>query len=158
MPRDQHAACTFAACDRRDGRFVGGVVSTKTDSQLGEVTEYDYDELGNLLGVELPSGTQISYIHDARNRRIAKRIDGVVAKGWIYGDQLSPVAELDSNGEVVSRFVYGLNPVVPAYMEREGQRYRFITDHLGSVRKVINVDDGTVVQELEYVLPAPLTS
>lgn len=32
----------------------------------------------------------------------------------------------------------------------DGTVYRFITDHLGSVRLVVNVADGTVIQRLDY--------
>jgi RHS repeat-associated protein len=51
---------------------------------------------------------------------------------------------------VRTRFVYGARPQVPEYMERAGRRYRFVTDALGSVRKVVDTTSGEVVQEREY--------
>jgi RHS repeat-associated protein len=39
---------------------------------------------------------------------------------------------------------------VPEYMVRDGQRYRLITDNLGSVRLVVNTATGEVVQQVEY--------
>jgi hypothetical protein len=33
-------------------------------------------------------------------------------------------------------------------MERDGERYRLVTDHLGSVRLVVNVTTGLVAQRL----------
>lgn len=68
----------------------------------------------------------------------------------MYQDQLKPVAELDSIGNVKRRYVYGLKENVPDYYEQNGLRYRTITDHLGSVRMVIKESTGDVVTQIEY--------
>lgn len=64
------------------------------------------------------------------------------------------MAELDGSNSVVSRFVYGTRINVPDYMEsnKEGswQTYRIISDHLGSVRLVVDAATGDVVQRLDY--------
>ena len=60
------------------------------------------------------------------------------------------MAELDGSGNVVARFVYGSKPNVPAYMIRNGKTYRIISDHLGSVRLVVDVSTGKVVQRMDY--------
>jgi len=51
---------------------------------------------------------------------------------------------------VVSRFVYGTKANVPDYMEKGGQTYRILSDHLGSVRLVVDASTGTVAQRLDY--------
>ena len=48
----------------------------------------------------------MEYILDALNRRIGKKVDGVLVQGFLYQDGLKPVAELDGANQVVSRFVY----------------------------------------------------
>ena len=53
-------------------------------------------------------------------------------------DQLNPVAELDGSNNLVSQFVYGTRFNVPDYMVRDGNTYRIISDHLGSVRLVVD--------------------
>ena len=121
-----------------------------TNNALSETTSYTYDVNSSLLAVELPDGTDIEYVVDGRGRRVGKKVDGVLVKGWLYQDQLEPVAELDGQGQVVSRFVYGSKAHVPDYMERDGQVYRYVTDHLGSVRLVVNTQTQEVVQRLEY--------
>ena len=63
---------------------------------------------------------------------------------------IGPVAELDSLGALRSRFVYGTRPHVPDFMERGGSTYRLVTDHLGSVRLVVDVDTGAIAQRLDY--------
>jgi len=67
-----------------------------------------------------------------------------------YKDQLNPVAELDSSANLVSRFVYGSKANVPDYMIQAGVKYRIISDHLGSVRLVVDSSTGVVVQEMDY--------
>ena len=115
-----------------------------------DTTYYTYDVYGNLVTVELPDGTVIDYVIDPGNRRIGRVVDGFLEQGFLYRDGLNPVAELDGAGAVVSRFVYGTRGNVPEYMVRGGFTYRIVADHLGSVRMVVDVSSGTVVQELEY--------
>ena len=92
-----------------------GELATKTEN--GQTTTYTYDVLGNLTDVSLPTGTEIHYIIDGRNRRIGKELNGVLVQGFLYQDQLNPVAELDANGQLVSRFIYASKPNVPDYMQ-----------------------------------------
>jgi RHS repeat-associated protein len=116
----------------------------------GQTTTYAYDALGNLVGVTLASGDQIAYLIDGRNRRVGKQLNGALVQGFIYQDQLRPIAELDGGGAIRSRFVYadGLN--VPAYMVRGGTTYRILTDLRGSVRLVIDTATGEIAQRLDY--------
>lgn len=57
---------------------------------------------------------------------------------------------------MVSRFVYATKFNVPDYMESRKadgitwEKYRIVSDHLGSVRMVIDVDTGQIVQRMEY--------
>ena len=129
---------------------ANGELLTKTNTSTGETTTYDYDVLGNLLAVTLPDGTLIEYIVDGRNRRIGKKVNGILVQGFLYGDQLNPIAELDGTGSVVARFVYGTKANVPDYMIKGGSTYRIISDHLGSPRLVVDVSTGTVVQRIDY--------
>jgi RHS repeat-associated protein len=114
------------------------------------ITNYDYDVLGNLRQATLPDGTRIDYLIDGRNRRIGKQVNGVTVQGLLYQGQLNPVAELDGNNQIVSRFVYGSRSNVPDYLIKGGQTYRIATDQLGSVRLVINSQTGTIAQRIDY--------
>jgi RHS repeat-associated protein len=98
----------------------------------------------------LPSGTQIEYILDGQNRRIGKKVNGVLNQGFLYRNQLAPVAELDGSGAVVARFVYGTKLNVPDYMVKSSVTYRLLTDHLGSVRLVVDTSTGAITQRLDY--------
>lgn len=125
-----------------------GELQSKTES--GATTSYDYDELGNLLRVTLPGDMSIDYLIDGKNRRIGKKINGSLTQGFLYQDQLNPVAELDASGTVISRFVYADKINVPAYMIRDGRSYRIISDHLGSPRLVIDSESEEIAQRISY--------
>jgi len=125
-----------------------GELRTKTVGT--EVKTYTYDVHGNLLCVDLPDGNRIDYVIDGLNRRVGKKVNGMLVQGFLYKDALNPIAELDGGGSVVSRFVYGTKFNVPDYMVKGGVTYRIISDHLGSPRLVVNVDTGDAVQEMKY--------
>jgi RHS repeat-associated protein len=125
-----------------------GELKSKTES--GVSTTYNYDELGNLLKVTLPGDVVVDYIIDGRNRRIGKTVNGTLTQGFLYQDQLNPIAELDGSGNVVTRFIYADKINVPAYMIRDGRSYRIISDHLGSPRLVIDSQTGEVAQRISY--------
>lgn len=116
----------------------------------GQITGYEYDVLGNLKRVTLPGGTVIEYVTDGSDRRIGKKVNGTMVRGFLYQDQLKPAVELDGSGNVVSRFVYATGINVPDYMIKGGATYRLITDYLGSPRLVVNITNGSIIQRIDY--------
>ena len=122
----------------------------RSKSMGDQSVEYDYDVFGNLRRVTLEAGTTIDYIVDGDSRRVGKKVDGSLVKGWLYQGRLNPVAELDGDGNVVSRFVYASRTHTPDYMIKDGITYGLISDHLGSPRLVVDLSTGTLVQELRY--------
>ncbi len=126
-----------------NGELKRKVVGTDT-------TRYTYDALGNLVQVVLPGGPTIDYVIDGQSRRVGKKVNGVLQKGWLWQSQLAPVAELDGAGALVSRFVYATRVNVPDYMIKAGVTFRLVLDHLGSVRLVVNTANGTVAQRIDY--------
>jgi RHS repeat-associated protein len=127
-----------------------GELRTRTDTTTGQTTTYAYDVLGNLRTVASPNGSTITYLIDGRNRRVGKQVNGILVQGFLYQDQLRPIAELDGFGNVVTRFVYADKANVPAYIAKGGRTYRIIADHLGSPRLVVDTTDGSMVQRLDY--------
>src|SRR5207248_2273835 len=127
-----------------------GTLERKTDSASGEATDYRYSSSGDLLGVTLPDGRNVEYVVDGLGRRVAKKIGGAFVQGFLYGDAQGPVAQVDSNGTTVARFVYGTSQIVPDYMVKGGTTYRIVTDERGSVREVVDADTGAVAQQMDY--------
>ena len=106
------------------------------------------------MSVTLPSGTLIEYVIDASNRRVGKKVDGVLERKWLYKDGLNPIYEeaWDSVNAtwVQTRFVYASRGNVPDTLIRDGVTYRVVSDHLGSPRLVVDTATGNVAQALEY--------
>lgn len=128
---------------------ANGELLSKTNG--AGVTSYTYDELGNLTQVVLPGGpTTIDYVIDGANRRVGKKIGGVLQQGWLYDGDLAIVAELDGSNVLVSRFVYANGVNMPDYVVQGGVTYRIITDHLGSLRLVVNAATGAVAQRMDH--------
>ncbi|HET8938832.1 MAG TPA: RHS repeat-associated core domain-containing protein, partial [Polyangiales bacterium] len=130
---------------------ANGRLSNKIKISTGEQTEYVYDGAGRLRAVVLPNASRIDYVLDALGRRIGKVVGGALVRGWIYGgDSLRPMAQLDASGQIEATFVYGTRPNVPdTIVLRSGALYRVLTDHLGSVRLVVDAATGGVVQRLD---------
>jgi RHS repeat-associated protein len=131
------------------GHGIAGERETRTAGAA--TTTYAYDELGNLLAVDLPGpGGLIEYLIDGNNRRVGRRVDGTLVQGFLYDNGVSPVAELDGGGTVVARFVYGLRANVPELIVKGGDTFRVVTDERGSPRLVVNVATGAIAQRLDY--------
>ena len=142
---------TYDARDRllTYGTFIytyteDGELASKRDTATGSVTTYGYDALGNLRQVRLPDGRLIDYLFDGMNRRIGKKINGQLVKGWLYRDSITPAAELDGLGNVVVRLVSG------GYEEKGGAAYRIVKDRVQSARLVVDTSTGNVAQQVSY--------
>ena len=122
---------------------ANGELRTRTDITSGETTRYSYDGYGNLRQVDLPSGHQIQYVVDSSNRRIAKKLDQVVVRRWLYRGNVDLAAELDASGAVVTRHMGGA-------VIRGGKTYRVIGDVVASPRLVVDVSSGAVAQRLDF--------
>lgn len=127
-----------------------GELLSKTNTATNDVTNYTYDAFSNLRKVTLPDNTVIDYVIDGKNRRIGKKVSGTLVQGFLYKDQLNPIAELDGQGNIVSRFVYGHKENIPAYLIKNNIEYRIISDHLGSPRLIVNSQDGSIAQRIDY--------
>jgi RHS repeat-associated protein len=127
---------------------AAGDLASKT--QGGHSVVFGYDEMGNLRTAELPDGITVNYIIDGNNRRIAKRVNGNLVGGLLFGGRLRPVAEQDGAGSVVARFVHGDRPNVPEHLIKAGVSYRVLTDNLGTPRLIINSQTGGVVQRMDF--------
>ena len=127
-----------------------GELAMKMDSATGSTTSYTYDVLGNLRSAVLTNGATIEYVVDGENRRVGKKVGGVLVKAWLYRSALQPVAELDSAGNVVARFVYATGMSAPELMVKGGVTYRIVRDHLGSPRLVVDSATGAIAQRMNY--------
>jgi len=77
---------------------------------------------------------------------VGKKVNGTLERSWIYDGQLRPVAEYGPTGTIIATYVYATHINVPDYMVKSGITYRIITDHLGSLRFVIDTATGAIAQ------------
>ncbi|MGD0589793.1 MAG: RHS repeat-associated core domain-containing protein [Bacteroidota bacterium] len=127
-----------------------GDLTMKVDTSTNDTTRYSYDAFGTLRSATLSDGTSIEYLIAASGMRVGRKINGVIKQKWLYSSDLRIIAELDSANNIVSRFVYTSSKNVPEYFTRAGIIYRIVTDHLGSVRQVVNTQTGVIVQQIDY--------
>jgi len=140
--QDRLNGCTVAGSSVLTFQYYdNGEVKQKTDS--AGTWKYHYDALGRLREVVTPGNTTIDYTVDGEGRRIAKKVNGVIQRRWIYGSGLSPVAELDGNGNLISRFIYASRQNTPDLVIRGTAIYRLISDQLGSPRYAVRIGSTT---------------
>ena len=129
---------------------ANGAVATRT---TGGITKtFVYDNAGNLMSVG-----NVTYVVDALNRRVGKKVNNLLAREWLYDGQLRVVGELALNtaGVVTATRVYGYLPGrhLPVMMmdkvDATTTTYRIVGDHLGSLRAVLK-SDGTVMQTMQH--------
>jgi RHS repeat-associated protein len=128
----------------------GAAGDLQSVAELSGMTFYTYDELGNLIHAHLADGNDIDYVIDAQNRRVGRKHNGALVQQFLYSGPLRVAAALDASGNVTSRFIYGTHINVPDTIVRIDGTYRVITDHLGSVRVVVDESSGSIVQRMDY--------
>ena len=125
---------------------------TATDSMA-----YGYDDLGRLTRITSRTKGTLTFQFDAMGRRVQELQNGSVARQFVYGTGAQPVAELTAGGSIRSEFVYVSGNLAPDYVVQGGRTIYLLRDHLGSIRKAIDVATGVVVQELEYDVHGAVT-
>jgi RHS repeat-associated protein len=123
-----------------------GFLATKTDGT--DETLYDYSSRGELLGVRLPDGTIIDYIHDPLGRRIAKKVNGTITEQYLWQGLTRLLAVYDGSGNLKMRFEYG-DSRIPYVMTKDGNIYYLTCDQVGSLSSVAD-SSGNVVKKVDY--------
>jgi len=136
----RHGSATYA--HTADGERTLRIVGTDT-------TRYAYDALGSLTQVVLPGADTVRYRHDGLGRRVERRQAGTPTRRWLYGDAVAPVVELDGADAVVARYVHGTWGHAPDLMLTPTAGHRVVTDHLGSVRMLVDTLTGAVVRHVQ---------
>jgi len=126
------------------GYDANGNLTTRTLNTA--VTTYGWDEDDRLMSVDR-EGVHIDYRYDHQGRLVAKTVGGEEIR-YIW-DGLDLIAEMDSAGQVVKRYVYG--SAIDEIMLVTGgpTNYWAQQDGLGSVVGTTN-DSGAVVSTSSY--------
>ena len=132
--------------------------SLERRTSLDAERTFTYDVWGNLHEVQTTdsdtgSQTTITYGTDGHNRRISKSVDGALRWKALYRSSLQPAAWIkmnDDGTQEVTHFVYATGRNSPDLMIRDSRVYWLIVDHVGSVRRVVDVSTGAELQQIDY--------
>jgi RHS repeat-associated protein len=148
------------AFDRHDRQLIFGNFSftynehgdleTMTNDQTSAVTTYLYDVSGNLKQVVLPSTQEISYLVDGFNRRVAKKVDGVLSERYLYQDDLKIAAMFDGSDSLQQRYFYGDSMNSPDALLNGQGWHLLVKDPRGSVLMIVDTDSGEIRQRILY--------
>jgi RHS repeat-associated protein len=128
----------------------------RTDKLTGEVTNYSWDVRDRLTGLVVRNalGEEVrsaGYTYDVYNQRIAKTVDmdgadvqAATTERYVYGGDQNIDLIFDESGNVSHRYLFGAGVDQIEADESGGSVLWALTDHLGSVRDV--VDNAGVVQ------------
>jgi RHS repeat-associated protein len=129
---------------------ANGDLTSKTNTSSGAVTLYTYDVFGNLRTVTLPNGTVIDYEIDGLNRRIGKKVNGLLKVRYLYQDQLRIAAELNPDGTLKRRYIYATGRTTPDYYIEGAEQYKIISDYLGSPRALVKLSTNKIVYRMDH--------
>lgn len=111
---------------------------------------YNYNAESFLTSATTINGKAKTYNYDGLNNLIQIRENGVLKKNFMYESENRIAAELSPVGDVLKEYIHVTNVTTPDIVRANGNVYRVITDHLGSVRLVVNVADGKAIQRIDY--------
>ncbi|MCA6546513.1 MAG: DUF2778 domain-containing protein [Pseudanabaena sp. M085S1SP2A07QC] len=133
----------------------------RTDKSTNEVMEYRWDIRDRLTGITVKNDLgeiirTAEYTYDVYNQRIAKTVDtdgdgslAAVTERFVYGNDQNIALVFEENGNVNHRYLFGNGVDQIEADETNGTVLWALTDHLGSVRDVVD-DSGTVLNHVVY--------
>jgi RHS repeat-associated protein len=125
----------------------------RTEIGTGKVTEYVWDYRNRLTSVLFKDAggnvtKTIAYSYDVNDRRISKKVDGVVAERYVYdGSNIALV--FDGAGTQTHRYLYGIGVDQVLADERGGTVVWALSDNQGTVRDVVD-GNGTILNHVVY--------
>ncbi|AZZ36488.1 hypothetical protein CIK05_06685 [Bdellovibrio sp. qaytius] len=127
---------------------ANGEVSSKKNSVTNQAAAFTFNSFSQLLGVKSGSNS-IDYQMDGFGRRVQNSLNGKLQNSFIYmNNRLMGI--LGADGVLIQRYAYSSKSHVPDQIITKTEAYRIITDYLGSVRLVVRLRDGAIVQEMMH--------
>ena len=120
-----------------------------------------------MLGPTASQPTTVTYTDDAFGRRLTRTETlagtATTTHRFLYGTGRLPMAEEDATGRIERLYLYGTKahvPVVAIDIASDGTKtsYRILSDHLGLVRRVVELTSGEVMQATDYDAWGNITS
>lgn len=122
---------------------LDGNMTSKVKKVGGETTTYTYNSEDQLIGVN----NNISYKYDALGRRIEKNVSSTITRYVYDGEDI--IQELDGNNQVITTYIHGPSIDEPILLEKNSQKYYYISDGLGSNTALVD-QNGNIAQTYRY--------
>ena len=113
----------------------------------GKITKYIYDYDNRLVKIIHPDTSETTYKYDYLGRRIEKNNKGQITR-YIYNDW-QVIAETDEQGNVLRRYIYGLNLDESLMVEYQGKEYYYLQDAMNNVVGLTD-SQGNLAEEYSY--------
>jgi RHS repeat-associated protein len=124
-----------------------GNLTQKKELVTGNLTNYSWDYRNRLTKVT--SGSQVvEYLYDAEDKRVGKKINGVVTEKYIY-DGADIALVVDGAGVLVERYLFGDGVDNVLSRESGGAVVWSLGDRQGSVVDLVD-GNGTVLNHFVY--------
>jgi RHS repeat-associated protein len=124
-----------------------GNLTRKTEIATGSITNYEWDYRNRLTRV-VSGGQIIEYLYDAEDRRVGKKINGVVTQKYVY-DGADIALVVDGAGVLVERYLYGDGTDNVLSRVIAGTTVWSLGDRQGSVVDLVD-EGGAVLNHFVY--------
>ncbi len=157
--------------NNRQNVISNGILSSYTSNSLNQYTNisgstpfnFSYDDRGNLINVNsteyqfdfenrlisVGNGNTAEYKYDALGRRVYKKAGN--EERFFYYSNLDLIEERGINDNLIASFVFGRGLDDVQWMEKDGEKYFYHKDALGSVSLISDFGGNTV----EYYTYSP---
>ena len=124
---------------------LNGNMIQKTDGSITNTYTYDYE---NRLKTVTQGANGAAFTYDAFGRRISKEVNSTLQAKYLY-DQDNIILDLDSNNNIIAKYIYGPATDEPLVMIKGSNVYYYSRDALGSTANLTD-STGTVVESYTY--------
>ncbi len=125
-----------------------GNLETKTDKATpADVTTFHWDAQDQLIQIDRPDGTTVTYKYDGLGRRIEKDVAGSITRYVYDGEDI--LLEYDGTNTFLARYSHGDQVDQPLMLQKGGVgHFYYHSDHQGSIT---HLTDGSGVVANSYV-------
>ena len=126
-----------------------GNLETKTNKTTPtEVTTYHWDAQDQLIQIDRPDSTTVTYKYDGLGRRIEKNVDSTITRYVYDGEDI--LLEYDGSNTFVARYSHGDQVDQPLVLQKAGLGFFYYhSNHQGSITHLTD-SSGTIANSYMY--------
>jgi len=130
--------------------FVSNAIGAVTSASPRSITRIDYQLVTQQAEqIETSANGNLSFVYDSRSNRVRK-VSNTATRTYVRGMNGWPLVEYnksDSATQQITEYLYGPRGIIA--LRQDGQIMPLLTDHLSSVRALLNVN-GQVQAAFHY--------